>query len=375
MTQKNNFLKANFVYLIILLGFISIRILSATNALNFMGKYSTYIINIVLQVGLLLLLPLFLYPKLKKQRFKANAKEFGFKKISITAILIAILLGLIIYILNIGVSSFFAFVLSILGYEKLTSTTITSYPFYMLIINLIFTAVLPAICEETTHRGMLLHGYKDLGVKKAILFSSLLFGLTHLNIEQFFYATLIGAYLGILTVLCSNIIPAMIVHFMNNAISVALSFFISTSAKFSSLYTKYMTNFLTGDFLITIIGLFLLISVLVLLLSFLTFKLVKRTSVADFNNLASELAKQKLRQELLQDIIEPQPQTQIVEHETIPIGVEHNNKHFKIYFPINEIGFPLKQKYYPNLKSKAIFYGCFTIGILITVFTFIWGIL
>ena len=45
-------------------------------------------------------------------------------------------------------------------------------------------AVLPAIGEEFLHRGIVLQGIKHMGFKKAIVLSSLLFGLVHFNIQQ-----------------------------------------------------------------------------------------------------------------------------------------------------------------------------------------------
>lgn len=370
MTRKHDFFKANFIYLIILLGFVIIRILSALDALSFMGEYGSYLMNIILQIGLMFVLPMLLYPKLRKTNFKKNAIDLGYKKISFVAILIAILIGIIVYILNIGVSSFFNFIITLLGYEKFTSSSTTSYPIYMLFVNLLFTAVLPAICEETTHRGMLLHGYKDLGVKRAVILSSLLFGLTHLNIEQFFYATIIGLFLGFLTVMTSSIFPAMIVHFMNNAISVVLSFLISTNAKFAAQYSQFFTNLTSGNFFVVICGMFLLVCLLLFLLGFLTWILIKRTAIANFNNLAHELTKKKLRQELMNE----EDQESVISN-SIAIGVEHDNRRLKIYFPIEEMGYPLERRYKPNKHDKAMLIACLSLASLITLFTFIWGII
>lgn len=371
MTRKHDFFKANFIYLIILLGFVSIRIISALDALSFMGEFGSYLMNIILQIGLLFVLPMLLYPRLRKTSFKTNAKDLGFKKISFVAVLIAMAIGVVVYILNIGVSSFFNFIITLLGYEKFTSTTSTAYPTYMLFVNLLFTAVLPAICEETTHRGMLLHGYKELGAKKAIFLSALLFGLTHLNIEQFFYATIIGLFLGLLTVMTSSIIPAIIVHFMNNAISVVLGFFVSTNANFAAQYTQFFTNITSGNFFVVICGMFLLVSLLLLLLGFLTWILIKHTAIAKFNSLANELTKKKLRQELMNEV----DTIETPEANSIAIGVEHNNKNLKIYFPIEEMGYPLERKYKTNYQDKAMLIACLSLASLITLFTFIWGII
>ena len=84
-------------------------------------------------------------------------------------------------------------------------------------------AVLPGIFEEIVHRGILLKGYtKEIGVKRALIYSSILFGLMHLNVGQVFYATIMGLLIGITVIVSGSIFPAMIVHFVNNAINIYL---------------------------------------------------------------------------------------------------------------------------------------------------------
>ena len=371
MKTKTNFFKANFIYLIILFAFVAIRIISSTDLLSFMGDYGSYIMNIILQIGLMLVLPLVLYPKLRGVKIKQNANDFGFKKVKFSVVLIAFGIGILVYILNIGVSSFFSYILSLLGYEKFTSTTVTdSYPFYMLIINLIFTAVLPAICEETTHRGMLLHGYKGLGFKRALIISSLLFGLTHLNIDQFFYATIIGLLLGFITCSCSNIVPAIIIHFTNNAISVLITYFMSVSTKFASSYSYAITYFSRGNALLTLPLLFVIIACLLALLAYLVYLLFKKTAIDELNNVAGELTKEKLRSELMGEQQQP-----VNIQNSVPVGVEFQNKRFKVYIPLEKMGYPLKKSIYPSKLEKTLMFACICLSSLVTLFTFIWGVI
>ena len=72
-------------------------------------------------------------------------------------------------------------------------------------VELLLVAILPAFCEEFIHRGVLLQGIKHAGFKKAIVISSLMFGLIHFNIQQFFYAFIIGLILGFVSVVAKNI--------------------------------------------------------------------------------------------------------------------------------------------------------------------------
>ncbi len=369
--QRTKFFSANLTYFIIIVGFVLIRILSAVGALSFLGEATSYTLNLILQIGLMFLLPTFFYSSLIKEKPKNVLKSFGFKKIKLNAILIAILMGIIIFFLNIGISSFFNFIINLFGYEK-TPTVTESYPVYMLFVNLFFTAVLPSICEEITHRGMLINGYNTLGFKKAILISSLLFGLTHLNIEQFFYATIVGLFLALITMICGNIIPAIIIHFVNNAINVTISFLIVNNKAFAEGYNAVFNSLLSGNFFAVITTMFVLITILVLILGYLLYALFKETAIANLNKVADDITKKQLRAELMED--EDLIQNEI-KHDEIPVQVERGNRVFKIYVPVESIGYPMKQIYFPSLKEKLFLIGSIILATLVTISTFIWGTL
>ena len=368
--KKTNFYYANLIYFIIILGFVAIRILTYFDVLSLKNGAEDYIFSTLLQVGLMLILPITLYSFFSKKKISQTLNYFGVKKISVGSIFLAIAIGIIVYILNICVASFFNFVIQFFGYEKLSSATTSSqYPLYMLFVNLAMTALLPAICEEITHRGLLLKNYSTLGFKKAIIFSGLLFGLTHLNIEQFFFASIIGFLLGFITVLCGNIIPAMIIHFMNNAINVLVSYFLATNSTFNTYYEMFFNKITTGNFFTVIISIFFVISTLFILLVFLVFKLFQTTAVKDLKKVTEELSRQKLREELMGEV-KPEIIT-----DKVPMLIQRENKFFNIYVPTDSIGYPLKQQYFPPLKEKAVFYGMFTLTFLITIFSFVCNII
>ena len=371
LKQKSKFFSANLTYFILIIGFIVIRLLSSLNALEFLGDYATYILNLVLQVGLMFLLPLFLYSTMTHEKPKKTMQNFGFRKIKISAILIAIAIGVIVYVLNIGVSSFFSFLLSLFGYEKTTSSTMTSYSFGMLIVNLIFTGLLPAFCEEFTHRGMLVDGYSKLGYKKAIIFSALLFGLTHLNIEQFFYATIIGVLLAFITMITGNIFPAMIIHFMNNAINVFIGFALVNFKNFANFYNSIFDAISQNNFFVVMSALFFIISILLLLLAWLVYKLFKKTTIAELNNLAEKETKKQLRAELMDEF----PQTVKPDLHSIPFQIFKGNKSINIYISSQTLRHPVKQIYFPSLREKTFFIASLLTAIFVTISTFIWGIL
>ena len=84
----------------------------------------------------------------------------------------------------------------------------------------IATAVVPAICEELAFRGIILTNLDPYGKGTAILGSALLFGLMHMNPAQFLYTTVMGIMLGLVYVKTKSIWLCMVIHFVNNGLSV-----------------------------------------------------------------------------------------------------------------------------------------------------------
>jgi sodium transport system permease protein len=83
-------------------------------------------------------------------------------------------------------------------------------------------AVAPAICEEVAFRGFMLRGFSRGGrLGLAIVLSSVAFGAMHMIPEQVFNTTLIGLVLGALTIRSRSLFPAVLYHFLNNALAVA----------------------------------------------------------------------------------------------------------------------------------------------------------
>lgn len=81
------------------------------------------------------------------------------------------------------------------------------------------TALLPAIFEEFTHRGILLDAFSEESEVKQVLLSGLLFSLMHTNVLQSVYAFVGGCIFAYIVIRSRSIYPAMIMHFCNNAIA------------------------------------------------------------------------------------------------------------------------------------------------------------
>ena len=84
------------------------------------------------------------------------------------------------------------------------------------ILLFIEIAILPAIFEELLFRKVMLDGSKKYGTVFGIIFTAIMFGLIHMNIPQAVNAICIGILFAYLVIKTGSIIPAMVLHFINN---------------------------------------------------------------------------------------------------------------------------------------------------------------
>ncbi len=85
-------------------------------------------------------------------------------------------------------------------------------------------AVVPPIAEEFIFRGAILGSLRKHGDAFAIIISAIFFGLAHGNFLQTPVTFLTGLVLGYITVKSNSIIPAIILHFVNNSLAVVSEF-------------------------------------------------------------------------------------------------------------------------------------------------------
>lgn len=91
-----------------------------------------------------------------------------------------------------------------------------------LILSLILIGIIPGMFEEFVYRGYFFGTYKLQGFWRGVIFSSLIFGMMHLNFNQFGYAMFMGLVMCLLAEATGSIISGMIVHFCINGSSVIL---------------------------------------------------------------------------------------------------------------------------------------------------------
>jgi hypothetical protein len=84
-------------------------------------------------------------------------------------------------------------------------------------VVVLLVAVSPAVMEELAFRGVVLSGLQRvLGVRDAVIVSSLMFMVLHLTVLSFPFLFAMGLLLGYLRVRSGSLYPCMLLHFTHN---------------------------------------------------------------------------------------------------------------------------------------------------------------
>lgn len=87
-------------------------------------------------------------------------------------------------------------------------------------------AIAPAVCEEMLFRGMIFHSLQTkYRMRQAVLVTAVLFGIYHMSLVKFIPTGLLGLVLCLIVWRTGSIYPAMLMHFLNNLISVVMSYY------------------------------------------------------------------------------------------------------------------------------------------------------
>lgn len=84
---------------------------------------------------------------------------------------------------------------------------------------LLVIAVVPAVCEELAFRGFVLSGFRHWGHKwRAIIFTSVLFAISHTIFQQSLIAFFLGLVIGYVAVQTGSVFPCIVLHATHNAL-------------------------------------------------------------------------------------------------------------------------------------------------------------
>lgn len=219
-------------------------------------------------------IPFVIVFKLKGYRISGLIR---FKKPKKEDILPYTLIGISFCAFSNMICNFFGSFFSFFGVEYEVDFGKNPAGFFGFMLTTIATAVVPALVEEFACRGIMMGSLRKFGDEFAIVCSAVIFGAMHGNFKQIPFAILTGLCLGFIAVKTKTIWVAVIVHFLNNFISVVLDYLFTDSGILvqNVAYSLY--------------------SVIVLILGLVGFFLLKdRKNIFKFKSPKTELTTKKL---------------------------------------------------------------------------------
>jgi len=151
------------------------------------------------------------------------------KRCSSTTVLIAVILTAVCYLATFPLLGATMTIFELIGYGSsglpIDEITLTWYHLVLFGLNLI---VFAGVCEELVFRGGAMWGIKnDFGKAAAILLSGIAFSIMHMNPMQTVHQFVLGCVMGYITIELKSMIPAIIIHALNNAFAFGMLLFIS----------------------------------------------------------------------------------------------------------------------------------------------------
>lgn len=170
---------------------------------------------------------IYMYKKFLKKEDVISSQKNGYKYWIVCAVI-----GVLTMFLLSGTLNYFQLFLDKIGMASNgISYTLDSPAKY--IISLISLAVIPAVCEELFFRGVIVNTLKTKGNLFAIFMSAVMFSLFHFSLSQLIYPFCFGLILAIVYLKTKNILLPILLHFTNNALSVTMQYFSSSSGVFT----------------------------------------------------------------------------------------------------------------------------------------------
>lgn len=151
-------------------------------------------------------------------------KGVGFKrKVNIAQIAMTLPIACLLLAGFMPVANLFVTLVYKTGYEY-TGANIVVDSFGKLILFLVVTAMIPAVCEEILHRGMIARAGSKLSFLAGLLLSSTIFAFMHGSPIQLVHQFFVGVVCTLVYYMTGSIWIPILVHFFNNAITLLASY-------------------------------------------------------------------------------------------------------------------------------------------------------
>lgn len=211
--KKNpSIIYTNFLFLIIALLITTIG--------GFFQQKNLYIGTLILEY-LMVFLPIIFYLKIKRYDLKEvlRLNRISFKQIVYIVFIVLFSYPIAVFFNYIGL-----LILSRFG-RVLPNQIPIPENLKEFLIEIIIISLTPCICEEVAFRGLIMKSYENLGRRKAIIYSAILFGLFHFNLQNLLGPIFLGLLFGVLVYKTNSIFASMIGHMVNNTIALLIGFY------------------------------------------------------------------------------------------------------------------------------------------------------
>lgn len=148
------------------------------------------------------------------------ARLFPFERIGGAMLAMLCVVGLTFSLMSNYAASLVTDVFSLFGVRNRGGDVIREGTLPSVFLYYLTVAVLPALAEEFAFRGVVMGSLRKYSDALALVISSAAFALMHGNFVQIPFTFCCGLAFGFIAIRTNSLLPAIIIHFFNNALSV-----------------------------------------------------------------------------------------------------------------------------------------------------------
>lgn len=121
--------------------------------------------------------------------------------------------------------------------------------------SIVTYALVPAVTEEFLCRSVLFAEYEEIGTVQAVILSSVMFAMLHLNLVLFPVYFFCGVVLAFVLYVTGSLMSVVLIHFLNNIFFLFYETYLTEAIR-SSAYSSMIMFILISVFLLSLIFLF-----------------------------------------------------------------------------------------------------------------------
>ncbi|GAB6169510.1 CPBP family intramembrane metalloprotease [Clostridium carnis] len=155
-----------------------------------------------------------------KVRKKRVCEEILLKSTKGYNILLAVILGISVWLINSGILSSVQNAGFLKEYFESMEKILAPLAETNLFVSILVVGIVAPFAEEFLFRGVIYKALsKNISIPYTIIIQGILFGIYHGNLIQGVYATFLGIVFGYVTYKTKSLVPAIIIHMVNNTVA------------------------------------------------------------------------------------------------------------------------------------------------------------